>query len=874
MKRWLVCALSLLATQAWATTSITVNSVSYNLGAHPRVFFDSGGAVTTAIKDPDGAGPLVAPRAVDSNPAYVAMKAYIRTCVASDPPCDLITNFGAFADGIELAALDWYMDNSQTNSLRAAKYWINNVEANVNPGWQFGADIVGVNIGMGDWSDWPSGGMIHFAFAYTLIQDQLTAGERTAFAQKVFTDVDSHGNESGCNNQLQQKVGAVATNVSGSTAVTGSGFTGLTAGRRVYIQPAYPSVTTGGWAYISTVNSDSSITLTTAPKVWSGGNAASVTSGRIFELQPLVAGTTCGWAWQMSQMHWMPQVSTMLGTVSTTLVGAIGTGNTSIVVASTSGFPTAPFYIWDNYGEVMKVTNVAGTTLTVTRGPFGSAVSAANGAIVRYSPYLPNTGAEVTHNLTITKVAGLTAIALALADENATAASWAGRGLSDWITLIAPKNKDLWTGGFTQAGSSSYGTGRQAAYNAHMAVMAKLVDPALDQSGTTWLKKFPYFLHGLLPGTTNTFLPWGQADIATTTSYAAQNWFPFIEYLFGASANEQKYWNYWQKTYANLYTSATLSGSNGFYQIPWAIMWLNESDPTTNFTTALPLQRTFNVNDNSSTKALNWWISRTGWTSTDTLVALSAYQTIYNSDHMGNGNHGGYRIYRGAWQLTENTNSGNTHTGTSYNTNGFVNTPVFGGINPQIVNSLNQPGVTISGSFADDAGGKYAFARVNMQPSYVSTAHATRALRYIAHMKKPGSQDYVVVYDDVASSSGNTKAMALSFDKQASGTAMTTATLPNLVWTGTNGRLNTQVLLPSGANAVLAANSPSPTNAYESNVCISADSTTCDATNTSGEFLVAHMPSTNTSSTMPTTALHLVMLGFGRFKSPTRPLRR
>lgn len=76
--------------------------------------------------------------------------------------------------------------------------------------------------------------------------------------------------------------------------------------------------------------------------------------------------------------------------VQTTLTSGINSVVTSATVAATTGFPSAPFILaLDADGasqEIVLVTAVAGTTLTITRGYDGtSAVSHDAGAIVRHS---------------------------------------------------------------------------------------------------------------------------------------------------------------------------------------------------------------------------------------------------------------------------------------------------------------------------------------------------------------------------------------------------------------------------------------------------------------------------------------------------------
>jgi len=74
----------------------------------------------------------------------------------------------------------------------------------------------------------------------------------------------------------------------------------------------------------------------------------------------------------------------------TTLTGNINSGSGSMTVAATTGFPTSyPFTLAVDYDtateELISVTNVAGLTLTITRGIDGTSAQSHNvGAVVRH----------------------------------------------------------------------------------------------------------------------------------------------------------------------------------------------------------------------------------------------------------------------------------------------------------------------------------------------------------------------------------------------------------------------------------------------------------------------------------------------------------
>lgn len=109
----------------------------------------------------------------------------------------------------------------------------------------------------------------------------------------------------------------------------------------------------------------------------------------------------------------------------TTLVASITNGNTSIQVASATGLPAlTPFTLALDYEaaveELVEVTAVAGTTLTVTRGIDGTSAAAHNaGARVRHVSSARDFADSRTHESTATNVHGL-AVGSAVVGTNDT----------------------------------------------------------------------------------------------------------------------------------------------------------------------------------------------------------------------------------------------------------------------------------------------------------------------------------------------------------------------------------------------------------------------------------------------------------------------
>jgi hypothetical protein len=98
----------------------------------------------------------------------------------------------------------------------------------------------------------------------------------------------------------------------------------------------------------------------------------------------------------------------------TTLTGNISNTATTLTVAATTGFPgTTPYVLAVDYGaateELIVVTNVAGTTLTVTRGFSGtSAQSHSIGAVVRHVVTAQDLIDFRTHEAATSNVHGVT----------------------------------------------------------------------------------------------------------------------------------------------------------------------------------------------------------------------------------------------------------------------------------------------------------------------------------------------------------------------------------------------------------------------------------------------------------------------------------
>lgn len=832
---WLLIPVTLLVAVSGESGSVTINGNSYTYTDHPRVWFDGpGGTLTTALQDPDGAGPLVAQKASDANPAYVALKAKIRSCVATDPPCVPYDKGLALAE----AALDWFMDNSQTNSLRAAKYWINNIETFYSQ-FQFACDFTQQNCGIGSHSDWPSTDISHYAYAYTLIRSELSAGERTTFGQKMLNDNDQYNGDSGCTPQLQAIAGTTVNYAgSGATTITGSGLSGATAGRLLYVRapPQYL------WATAATIDSDSQITLSGPLKSWGGINGNSVAGGTLWELKPWTS-STCGYEWALKNSIEGPRDT--IGRYTKTTLGAnVVAGATTVTVANGEVWAslTAPYYVKFRT-EILKVTNRSGNTLTVDRAQLGtSQTNGYTGDTIFYHRYLPFGSSQAPPpimNLDLTKLGGHLPIALALLDDHARAAALVDEAATSISRDVVPASKEVWTG-LQQSGSSNYGPGRVMTNTILDVAALKMLtgSPSLDLTSGNWIKNLVYYtLYASVPGSPSLNIPWGQPDIASTADYRTNGWAFTLPYFYPAS-DEAKYWNYWQRTATSQYTSSFLSTSVNDRVLLYALLWQDETDPSASYT-SLPTQRAFKPDTVTGAKGMDAWISRTGWSSAgDTLVFGLSAGMYYTVDHAGTGAPGAYKVYKGGWTLGEN---GAYDTGQGVDTNMIL----FGGA-ANLISPVHGMSATLD---RYSAGTGWAYGRTNAQAAYTAATAVTRAQRNLVHFKASGQPDYLVAYDTAATSAAKAIGQNLHYDKTAGQGSSISDTLPDIVWTGPDRRVSTKVVLPSGTGAARTASSL--TNSFREYLCASSDGSTC-ASVTSAAFLIVHKPSTSTSDAMPT----------------------
>lgn len=750
--------LAVVASRAGATT-VTIAGHPYELGPHPRVLFDGpAGTIVARLKDPDGSGPRVAPQATTANPAYSALIAQVRSCVAATPACTP----SPLAETVALTALDWFMDNSQQRSLTAAKGWLAHIETLAAPGSGFGCDLQAAECGDARVSDALAADLGFLALAYTLVRGALSGEERTAFAHKMLNGVDG----APCRNQLQ-------------------------AGEL---------------------------------KKWDEG--------------------TCGLVWMLQHDQANPRGKT-IGVKTTKLATSIAADQTSIALASTADLPQRfPYYLSLNGAEIVQVVRSDGGGLEVARAQLGTTAAAMfAGRPVYFSRTMPSIGVtDYAGSAVLQKLFGYAFIANALADDEHAAVTLFEDVVDDWLNLVLPKNKDMWTG-FQQGGSSDFGSARQLTQNAALTAMLKQLKgtPALDESNGNWLKAaVPAYLYSTLPPAPRSFVPWGEPALAVSSSPFSHQWAAILSGLYGADDQDVSSWNHWQRKVSKHYREKSLSERGSERFLLFALIYNQESDPSFDYTARYPRQRAFDTVDGTPSYALSAWISRSGWErADDTVLFATAFPSGWSDDHMGSGAPAAFKIYKNGWVLTENTE---TDTGVGTDTNMVI----FG----EQANLAPSRQISIVRKASDEAHSSYTYILMSSLASYHAKAAAIRALRSIVHLKKRGTRDFIVVYDALGSSAGQRKTINLYFDKSPhERSTMTSARLPGLVWTGPNRRLSATVVLPSGKQ-VFAQHAETP-HAHHVALCASTDGQSCDPNNIESSFLLVYRPAADPKESMP-----------------------
>lgn len=315
----------------------------------------------------------------------------------------------------------------------------------------------------------------------------------------------------------------------------------------------------------------------------------------------------------------------------------------------------------------------------------------------------------------------------------------------------------------------------------------------------------------------------------------------------------------------------------------WFYAFTDPNYPSTDMSTAsvptgVALNRVDATSDTTSPQSV--LISRTGYDNvSDTLLNFYGLGEEF-LDHNGPCGldtcwyPGDYRIFKGNYLLAPDGGAAyggpSTAVGAYWNNGGGPNSGYI-----EIGDTYNLLPVLNSKMplAAADGLNRFAYAMVDSSASYATAVQVSRVQRHLIDFKEGGTQQFIVVYDSVATGQGETIRTYLhypnnrlaSLDSSKGDTSLArrdiTSSYPG-TGSGDATQLLTEVLGPAGDNSIYVySDNANGTYAGGNNstfrvsVCASTTGSSCSASATNAEFMVVHMPVTGSSGAMPSVVI-------------------
>src|SRR5258706_1527113 len=476
-------------------------------------------------------------------------------------------------------------------------------------------------------------------------------------------------------------------------------------------------------------------------------------------------------------------------------------------------------------------------------------------------------------NKTITSNAGWLMWAMATADDDPRAVDLLARMSAYFYDQYLTSTKQLQTGVSWTA--PPYYNNR----NLFFSLMAAVAITNGGGGGPDYFSADNYSFLRAMPQAYMLFMPssgnnattagtWGDSGIFGWDVLESQ-WMGLIAYMYPNSA-EAKYFTWWFRdpSSRNAYASGFSWNSANSYAVPPNWVFADPNRPQTSLASA-PKQYLFRHTDQGECAAYNFTCNATYYmgaiasksdntSSTATLLFVDAMGFIYG-DHVGPQESGEYQIYKANTNLLGGNNGSNAGDIGSLPHGGEDNTTLeFGALS----NWLPQNGTdffvtTIPRWAGTDPTGpsndKYIYSMIDLSGQYKASVGITRALRHIAHFKKPSTTEQIIAYDDLATSSGVAKFTHLPFHCNGAAYPCGVTRSGNTVTSVQSGAsLKTNILTPSGQTNFFTETSWSVPAAYTTLLCAATGgaATTCDTSNTAAEWVVVNTPYTGTAPTI------------------------
>ena len=843
-----ILALLFCCALAGAQTTITLNGTVYTLKSSPIIYFDgAGGVIDTGIKY-NGRN---APKAVSTNPPWPAVTAFV-TYNNTYQPYNDPDNIDLYRGGQpeSAMAMQCYSDNDSTNCTQAL-YMLNNIEQY----FPFFCVDTYPDCASGDSNQYTSYTLVYYMhnwmLAYQLMQSQMTTAQKNAFADKVLNDLSAFGGISGspgtsCTNPTTNSrvsITVASGEITAASPLFGAGEP-IQVGYWIGMDGTNPGL---GYAIgyqfakvVTVIDSEHATLSARLTGAWNGY------SGNLYYRRNTWQSGNCGILWYVKHEQTSPQSMSYVS-------GAPAYGVTAV-------WPGGYTALANNNNTYGVYAGYLAALLSTTANDANASVRSQVEISTLYSDFYTN--------------------------------------------LYQAYMLKRWTS-YHSAGSA-YGTDRPPHASMFNTILQNsLVSP--PNLGGTWDQNLLYhYTVNTQPGAMAAEMEWGQNGMGQNQSAINQQALSYIlptQFLY-RNTTIGKIFNWMMRNtmenctsalcpFGNtpgtntIWNSAFIEGNSGYSTGPAWIYALTDPtfpalDPSSS---GVPTAWALNQVTGTPSYPQSVFISRTGYNSyTNTLVDF--YAT--GEDMLpGQGDHNvpdyttgyycplDYRIAKNNILLADD---------------GAINS-TYGNLYNDYDNSGSRCGyIEIGGAYyaqpdsnplyalmprtnTDGSNNRYAYATGDASLSYLSSVNPVRVQRHLVHFKE--GQDYVVVYDDIATSTGEEKQTFLhypnNFGASADTTRGTTRVSGNQITSSNPGnagisgadktQLLTQVLSPnSSAPAYVYTNNANGTYAnglgstFRVSVCAAtvANPTTCDKSNTAAEFLVVHEPVAGTGNTLPT----------------------
>ena len=808
---------------ACATSTVSLNGNTYCLKAHPRVWLDGpSGAFSASLQNASG-------KYNSSNPAYAALLADVTAFQASNVCSTAANTYSGYKcpggntqanvynmSAAANAALLWYAQGANSSDpngyLATAIYGYEHFE---DFGYgSFACDLSNsyTYCGGRDVDIYADMVLDYVWTGFSIIRAQWIAqkgsGEITTFAEKVLNDNDTSHNgisSSACTN-IPFSTGTGTISVSGNV-VTGSGT-------------SFTSALSVGSVIFQSYADDAS-------------------------------------------------KSPLVGTVYSI------TSNTQVIL-TTTGYNATPSGTW-RYAPAWTSTN-CGLVYFIKHHQSAPPLIAAQFA--NYQTNYPpdgNTSPGYDGNKSLDAILSYIELALALADDDARAGVLLTEAFNWYTPGLYSLNSQYGMYPMTKAGMTGFGEGGgyyfygvwQGAVSLLTQAIRNSTVSGIDLSGGNYLAVAPAFdtmmaLPSLIVGrdTWVSFDNWANVYYPPNDLQGQQR--GGME-VCGLLPTAPYCGAFYQALRARSDYTSAIWGATGGQFVPW---YYTFNDPTISASSLATSQMVFKTPDFSAAQCASQFpssvcpanqifqgaISKSDWTSTASQMMIRAGYVSYGQDHSGAEGYesGSYHLFRNGKYLTAGDAPG-----ASYILDG-ENTILIGSSSNWNQGTGFAPITRWAGAdFTGIPGSAYAYTMINLAPSYTSGANVTAASRELIQSKPSSQQDYALVYDYVALSSGAAINAYHHYALNFGSSSNVTYTNGGLTVTNnqTSAVLNTAILPVTGTNTIATNNTYSDANGNTVRVTScpeGANSSTCSTTATSFEEISIEQPINGGSGSMPT----------------------